>query len=161
MITWKPDPQTYDQALHEIGCLEQQVADLQEQLAEAHEYIANADEEQRQWMNDLYDAADEIERLKKIVAALAVPVGWKLVPVRPTHEMLEAANLYLRREYTTLGLGEGSHLDATKAASNYYAAMLAAAPELTPNAPHEGADAALSRTLPLDAVVGPRIGEKE
>lgn len=24
--------------------------------AEAHEYIANADPEQKQWMNDLYDA---------------------------------------------------------------------------------------------------------
>lgn len=40
MTTWKPDPQTYDQALHEIGCLEQQIADLQEQLAEAHQRIA-------------------------------------------------------------------------------------------------------------------------
>lgn len=30
--------------------------------AEAHEYIANADPEQKQWMNDLYDAADVIER---------------------------------------------------------------------------------------------------
>ena len=30
--------------------------------AEAHEYIANADEEQRQWMHDLYDAADALER---------------------------------------------------------------------------------------------------
>ena len=30
--------------------------------AEAHEYIANADAEQKQWMNDLYDAADAIER---------------------------------------------------------------------------------------------------
>ena len=29
--------------------------------AEAHEYIANADEEQRQWMHDLYDAADALE----------------------------------------------------------------------------------------------------
>lgn len=32
--------------------------------AEAHEYIANADPEQKQWMNDLYDAADAIERLQ-------------------------------------------------------------------------------------------------
>lgn len=40
MTNWKPDPQTYDQALHEIGCLEAQVADLQEQLAEAHQKIA-------------------------------------------------------------------------------------------------------------------------
>lgn len=40
MTTWKPDPQTYDQALHEIGCLEQQVAGLQEQLAEARRQIA-------------------------------------------------------------------------------------------------------------------------
>lgn len=40
MTTWKPDPQTYGQALHEIGCLEAHVADLQEQLAEAHRQIA-------------------------------------------------------------------------------------------------------------------------
>jgi phage shock protein A len=40
MTTWKPDPQTYEQALHEIGSLEQQVADLQEQLTEAHQQIA-------------------------------------------------------------------------------------------------------------------------
>jgi len=37
--------------------------------AEAHEYIANADPEQKQWMNDLYDAADEIERLNRIECA--------------------------------------------------------------------------------------------
>jgi hypothetical protein len=30
--------------------------------AEAHEYIANADPEQRRWMEDLYDAADALER---------------------------------------------------------------------------------------------------
>lgn len=46
MTTWKPYPQTYDQALHEIGCLEQQVADLQEQLAEAHQKIAALTEAQ-------------------------------------------------------------------------------------------------------------------
>lgn len=44
MTAWNPDPQTYDQALHEIGCLEQQVADLQEQLAEAHQQIAELTE---------------------------------------------------------------------------------------------------------------------
>lgn len=32
--------------------------------AEAHEYIANADHEQKQWMHDLYDAADAIDRLE-------------------------------------------------------------------------------------------------
>lgn len=31
--------------------------------ASAHEYIANADSEQKQWMNDLYDAADAIEKM--------------------------------------------------------------------------------------------------
>ena len=39
--------------------------------AEAHEYIANADYEQRQWMHDLYDAADEIERLREALKAVA------------------------------------------------------------------------------------------
>lgn len=32
--------------------------------AEAHEYIANDDHGQKQWMHDLYDAADAIERLQ-------------------------------------------------------------------------------------------------
>lgn len=50
MTTWKPDPQTYDQALHEIGCLEAQVADLQEQLAEAHRKIVALTEAQASGM---------------------------------------------------------------------------------------------------------------
>lgn len=62
----------------------------------------------------------------------ATTPGMRLVPVEPTPEMLEAANIDLRREYATLGLGDGSHLDATEAARNYYAAMLAAAPDLPP-----------------------------
>ena len=69
------------------------------------------------------------------------PPGMKLVPIEPTREMLDAANRDLRREYATLGLGDGSHLDATKAARNYYAAMLAAAPDLPPNAPGQGSAA--------------------
>jgi len=49
------------------------VAALVERLrahAEAHEYIANADPEQKQWMNDLYDAADEIEKLRCLLHKL-------------------------------------------------------------------------------------------
>ena len=38
--------------------------------AEAHEYIANADHEQKQWMHDLYDAADAIESLQRVSSEL-------------------------------------------------------------------------------------------
>ena len=38
--------------------------------AGAHEYIANADPEQRQWMEDLYDAADALERLRSAPVAI-------------------------------------------------------------------------------------------
>lgn len=74
-----------------------------------------------------------------LVPLYAIPDGYVLVPAEPTPEMLDAANQDLRREYATLGLGEGSHLDATKAARNYYAAMLAAAPDLTHNCEVTGA----------------------
>ena len=33
----------------------------------------------------------EIERLRRLVAHLAVPIGYQLVPVRPSNEMLKAA----------------------------------------------------------------------
>ena len=33
--------------------------------AEEHEYIAHVDDDQKQWMRDLYDASDMIERLSK------------------------------------------------------------------------------------------------
>jgi hypothetical protein len=72
------------------------------------------------------EAADEIERLKGIVSHLAVPVGWKLVPIRATEEMLQAA--------------EKAEDDFTKAESgmwcglqDYYKAMVRAAPDMTPN----------------------------
>ena len=35
------------------------------------------------------DLERENDRLRALVAHLAVPVGWKLVPVRPTPEMVE------------------------------------------------------------------------
>lgn len=40
------------------------LADMREAMRKAmfDEYIANVDPEQKQWMNDLYDAADAIER---------------------------------------------------------------------------------------------------
>lgn len=43
--------------------------------AEAHEYIANADPEQKQWMNDLYDAADEIELLRAAIVRANLQLG--------------------------------------------------------------------------------------
>ncbi|MDD2222824.1 MAG: hypothetical protein PHF42_05220 [Pseudomonas sp.] len=33
----------------------------------------------------------EIERLRRLVAHLAIPIGYQLVPVRPSSEMLKAA----------------------------------------------------------------------
>jgi hypothetical protein len=44
--------------------------------------------------HDLYcrclDAAEEVSRLRSLIAHLAAPVGFRLVPVRPTPEMLDA-----------------------------------------------------------------------
>lgn len=54
--------------------------------------------------------------------------SYVLVPVEATEEMFDAANAAVRREFAELGLGDGSHLDASKAAGNYYRAMLAARP---------------------------------
>lgn len=45
---------------------EQDIAALVDRLrahAHAHEYIADSDDEQRQWMADLYDAADALSAL--------------------------------------------------------------------------------------------------
>lgn len=56
--------------------------------AEAHEYIANADPEQKQWMNDLYDAADVIERMR---AALRDICEWTERYTAPGHPITTVA----------------------------------------------------------------------
>jgi len=56
--------------------------------AEAHEYIANADPEQKQWMNDLYDAADALERMR---AALRDICEWTERYTAPGHPIMTVA----------------------------------------------------------------------
>lgn len=41
-MNWKPDPQTYDQALHEIGLLEQQIDSLREALEDKADAASKA-----------------------------------------------------------------------------------------------------------------------
>lgn len=59
--------------------------------AEAHEYIANADHEQKQWMIDLYDAADEIERLRKALAEICEWVERYTSPGHPVATVAKRA----------------------------------------------------------------------
>lgn len=59
--------------------------------AEAHEYIANADPEQRQWIEDLYDAADALERTPR----------WRYVAEELPHEAQEV--LFVRGGKTVHG----------------------------------------------------------
>lgn len=54
------------------------------------------------------------------------PEGWKLVPIRPTVEMLDAANAS-DREYSLRAFGAGVHM--CQSGEDHWAAMLAAAPE--------------------------------
>lgn len=42
--------------------------------------------------------ADEIERLRELVAHLASPVGWKLVPVLPTEAMMDGLRTGSRKD---------------------------------------------------------------
>lgn len=109
--------------------------------AEAHEYIANADEEQRQWMHDLYDAADALERAPRwrdVAEELPVPpnLNWaaapeidvKIVPEKPTPEMEDAGTKALSDSgvddvYVSVP-EEGVIGDAAKC----YEAMIAVAP---------------------------------
>jgi hypothetical protein len=58
---------------------------------------------------------------------VAVPAGWKLVPVEPTPEMVQAANDG-DDEYTLRGFGPGVQR-VMQGPEDHYAAMLAAAPQ--------------------------------
>ncbi len=40
---------------------------------------------------DTIEALEELEGLRKEVARLRVPEGWKIVPVEPTYKMLDVA----------------------------------------------------------------------
>ena len=108
--------------------------------AEAHEYIANADEEQRQWMHDLYDAADALERaprwrdvaeeLPQEAQEVLFSRGGavKIVPEKPTPEMEDAGTKALSDSgvddvYVSVP-EEGVIGDAAKC----YEAMIAVAP---------------------------------
>ena len=70
------------------------------------------------------DAIDEWNRRAPVIAARKVPDGWQLVPIEPTVEMLNGARDWSVRKN---GMGVG-HDQAT----GCYAAMLAAAPKVTP-----------------------------
>ncbi len=56
--------------------------------AEAHKYIANQDPEQKQWMRDLYDAADALKSMQCYLAGHITAIA--TCPLEPTHDMIEA-----------------------------------------------------------------------
>lgn len=72
--------------------------------------------------HDRREAADEIERLRAYVAHLAVPVGYKLVPIRPTPEMLHAG---VRAWWDNPVIEDGAPEEMLRP----YRAMVEAAPE--------------------------------
>ena len=69
---------------------------------------------------------------KPVVTTAAVPEGWKLVPIEPTMGMLDAArmhsSIWVREMHPMQPLNHDTWM---KAALGRYAAMLAAAPEVT------------------------------
>lgn len=78
-------------------------------------------------INNLSDSAEkdrlytEIGRLRDLVAHLAIPIGYRLVPVRPSPAMMEAAKTV-----------DYSH-SPEETALNIYRAMLSAAPAHLPD----------------------------
>lgn len=81
-----------------------------------------------------WKAAAEIERLRELVGILAVPVGWKLVPIRATEEMLDAAE---KAEADLNSADAGVWLGL----QSYYRAMVNAAPTMPPTANVTGGSA--------------------
>jgi predicted nuclease with TOPRIM domain len=67
-------------------------------------------------------------RLRKELEALrgAVPAGWKLVPIEPTEEMLDAAD-EADREYTRRNFGDV--MTVMQGPYDHWCAMVAAAPQ--------------------------------
>jgi len=49
-------------------------------------------------MRQVSSLCDEIERLRAMVGFLAVPIGWKLVPARPTEDMMDALRTGSRKD---------------------------------------------------------------
>ena len=101
--------------------------------AEAHEYIANADPEQKQWMNDLYDAADAMERAPR----------WRDVADELPQEAQEV--LFVRGGKTVHGAWIGGIFwhSNQKMAAAYWMPL-----PLPPNAKVRGPEAALSPEAP-------------
>jgi hypothetical protein len=98
------------------------IADLEDMAARLRSGEPCADEA----ADVIDDAIGEIERLRQIVAALAVPVGWQLVPTHPTEAMVEAT--------FTVEAGEATRRVQRQHRANIYCKMLMAAPHLTHNA---------------------------
>lgn len=90
---------------------------------------------------------DTITPLFAAPVAANVPAGWRMVPEKPTHAMLEALRVATRRDWPS-----------DEVCRVRYAAMLAAAPEAATPAPapltDEQIDKTAKRVIPVAAYMG-------
>lgn len=76
-----------------------------------------------------YFTAEQVRQAQREAVAAAVPEGWKLVPIEPTEEMIQAANDG-DREYTLRNFGDIQTVQSGP--YDHWCAMIAAAPEVKP-----------------------------
>lgn len=80
----------------------------------------------------LSPAIAKLEQAARRAPAAPVPQGWKLVPVDPTQDMIDAAD-QSDREYSQRAFGGAMHL--SQSGEDHWHAMLAAAPQPPEAAP--------------------------
>ena len=75
------------------------IDDLRSRINPAYACQVGTESYERRLCAEALEAqADEIERLREYVAHLAVPVGWKLVPTRPTEAMMDGLRTGSRKD---------------------------------------------------------------
>lgn len=83
------------------------------------------------------------------------------VPTKPTSRRRCHCGCNLRATLMGMANGIGLTTGCELSIARWVKTGTTRTPRLAPNAPHEGPGAASSRTVPLDAVVGPRGPERK
>lgn len=75
------------------------IDELRSRINPAYAAQAGSESYERRLCAEVLEAqADEIVRLREYVAHLAAPVGWMLVPVRPTEAMMDGLRIGSRSD---------------------------------------------------------------